>query len=118
MYSQKNSEPSPKKTRPVRELPEVETQRWLRNLAVVAVIIAAGLLAYSNSFQGPYILDDVQSIPQNPHIRSLWPIWEAASGPYQQSTVSGRPVLSLSLALNYQISGLDVWSYHTLNMKH
>lgn len=74
------------------------------------------MLAYSNSFQGPYILDDTQSIPQNPHIRSLWPIWKAASGPYQQSTVSGRPLLSLSLALNYQISGLDVWSYHALNL--
>ncbi|HEY5079078.1 MAG TPA: tetratricopeptide repeat protein, partial [Opitutaceae bacterium] len=32
------------------------------------------------------------------------------------STVAGRPVLNLSLALNYAISGTGVWSYHAFNL--
>jgi protein O-mannosyl-transferase len=31
-------------------------------------------------------------------------------------TVEGRPILNLSLALNYAISGTQVWSYHALNL--
>jgi tetratricopeptide (TPR) repeat protein len=31
-------------------------------------------------------------------------------------TVEGRPLLNLSLALNYAVSGLRVWSYHGLNL--
>ncbi len=31
-------------------------------------------------------------------------------------TVSGRPVLNLSLALNYAVSGYRPWSYHALNL--
>src|SRR6185369_8786768 len=32
------------------------------------------------------------------------------------TTVSGRPLVNLSLALNYAISGSNVWSYHALNI--
>ena len=77
--------------------------------------MAAGGLAYHNSFSGPFIFDDTTSIPKNPNIRSLWPLWRTMTGPSQQ-TVDGRPVLCLSLAINYQISGLEVWSYHAANL--
>jgi tetratricopeptide (TPR) repeat protein len=70
---------------------------------------------YHNTFQNPFIFDGLESITDNPHIRHLWPIWKAMYTPSDR-TVSGRPVLSLSLAVNYQISGEDVWSYHALNL--
>jgi len=87
---------------------------WSSFLAA-AVIVSGGVLAYSNSFQGTYIYDDVPAIPQNPQIRSLWPITEAMSAP-PETTVKGRPIVSLSLAINYAISGLDVRSYHAFNL--
>ena len=71
------------------------------------LIIAAGIWAYHNSFQGPFILDDVSSILENPHIRHLWPIGEALS-PSANSMVGGHPVVNLSLAVNY---ALGVWPY-------
>ena len=40
---------------------------------------------------------------------------EALKAP-RQTTVDGRPVLSLSLAVNYAISGLDVRVYHVTNV--
>ncbi len=79
------------------------------------LLVAAALLAYSNSFHGPFVFDDATSIPENPHIRRLWPIWEAMKTPPGQ-TVDGRPILSLSLAVNYRLSDLEVSSYHAANL--
>ena len=85
----------------------------LRQLIPV-LIIAAGLWAYHNSFQGPFIFDDESAIPDNPHIRHLWPISQAMCAPY--CAVIGRPVVCLTLALDYALGGLHVWGYHASNL--
>jgi tetratricopeptide (TPR) repeat protein len=83
-------------------------------------LVLAALLAYGNSFHGPFVFDDVDSIPGNPTLRSLWPPWTALNPPHTGDsrglTVSGRPILNFSLALNYAISGLRPWSYHVFNL--
>src|ERR1043166_3258209 len=79
------------------------------------VIVGLGALAYANSLGGPFIYDDLDSVPNNLQIRHLWPLRKAISAP-PMTTVSGRPVVCLSLALNYAISGLNVWSYHAFNI--
>jgi tetratricopeptide (TPR) repeat protein len=84
---------------------------------IPVLIIAAGLLAYHNSFHGPFIFDDATSIVDNPHIRHLWPMWQPLTSPHQGGiTVEGRPILSLSLAINYAINGLRVEGYHAVNL--
>jgi protein O-mannosyl-transferase len=77
-------------------------------------LVTAGLWAYANSFRGPFVLDDVPGIVRNPSIQSLWPSQWFAAPP--GSTPSGRPVLNLTLALNYALGGLDVAGYHALNL--
>ena len=64
------------------------------------------LAVYANTFRVPFLYDDHNAIVENPHLRRLWPLWEPLQAP-DLSTVAGRPVVSLSLALNYAISGLD-----------
>jgi tetratricopeptide (TPR) repeat protein len=81
-------------------------------LAGAALVIAA-LIAYSNSFAGPFIFDDLASIPENPTIRHLA---TAFSPPGGGQTVTSRPVLNLTFALNYALSGTRVWSYHAVNL--
>jgi len=81
-----------------------------------AIIGLAALAAYSGSFGGPFLFDDIGSIPENPTIRHLWPLWSALSPPAGGLTVSGRPVLNLSFALNYAFGGLNVWGYHAGNL--
>jgi len=81
-----------------------------------AVIALAALAAYSGSFGGPFLFDDIGSIPENPTIRHLWPIWAALAPPVGGLTVSGRPVLNLSLAVNYALGGTNVWGYHAANL--
>jgi tetratricopeptide (TPR) repeat protein len=85
-------------------------------IAAVA-IIAAGLWAYGNSFAGPFVLDDLSSIRDNPTIRHLWPMTGPLAPPHGEGwTVEGRPLLNLSFAVNYALSGLNVGSYHGLNL--
>ena len=89
--------------------------RWLPFLALLVL----GALAYANSFRAPFLLDDIDSIVRNPHIRHLWPISEAVSWPLWSqafTTIIGRPLLSYSIAINYWISGYEVWSYHLFNV--
>jgi protein O-mannosyl-transferase len=61
--------------------------------------MVAGLLAYANSFQGAFVLDDSSAIISNPSIRTLWPPWKAMWSP-RNTTVAGRPVVSLTMAVN------------------
>ncbi len=91
--------------------------------ARAAVLVCAGLLvlaalaAYHNTFAVPFFFDDIPSITDNPSILHLWPIREVLSptGGYG-ITVSGRPVLNLSLALSYAVSGFEPWGYHAFNL--
>lgn len=88
---------------------------WYRSPVFAALVLAvAGALAYLNSFAGPFVFDDEPSILRNPTIRSFataW--WPPAEGGL---TVSGRPVLNLTLALNHALGGETVGGYHALNL--
>lgn len=88
---------------------------WLTRWAAVILALAA-LAAYSSSFSGPFVYDDVQSIPDNPTLRQLWPPWAALSPPAGGATVGGRPVLNFSFALNYAVGGAGVTGYHLGNL--
>jgi protein O-mannosyl-transferase len=83
---------------------------------VVGLLAIAALAAYHNTFLAPFVLDDADSITENATIHHLWPLWGALSPPPGGATVSGRPILNLSLAVNYAISGERVWSYHALSL--
>jgi tetratricopeptide (TPR) repeat protein len=76
------------------------------------VIVLATVAVYRATFSVPLLFDDVTSISSNPTIRRL----ATAFWPPPGTTVSGRPVLNLSFALNYAISGNGVWSYHAVNL--
>ena len=82
----------------------VKSQRF-----VVLAVVFAGLLAYHNSFFGPFVFDDVFHITENSHIRRLWPPWDVLSH-------SSRPVVHLSLAVNYALGGINPWGYHLFNV--
>jgi tetratricopeptide (TPR) repeat protein len=87
------------------------TPAWL-GAAVPFVIVAAVAASYCNTIESPFVLDDLPSIAGNPSIRR----WGTALAAPVQSSTQGRPLLNLSFALNYMISGNSVWSYHVLNL--
>ena len=87
------------------------------------VWIGAGLIAgfaaaaYSDSFLGAFQFDDLPAIrDNNPTLLRLWPLPGPLWPPPGSLTVSGRPILNVSLALNHALSGFSPWSYHALNL--
>jgi Flp pilus assembly protein TadD len=86
-----------------------------RTWGLAALLITAGVVVYGNSLWGAFIFDDQNSILGNPQIRRLWPLWHAFSAP-ANTPVAGRPVVALSLAINYALGGLDVRGYHAWNV--
>jgi hypothetical protein len=74
-------------------------------------IILIGSLAYIPSFQGIFFLDDFRSI--NPE--ALGTAKDALTKGYFPLT-HGRPLLMLSFWANYKISGMNIWSYHVVNL--
>src|SRR5260221_14628698 len=71
--------------------------RWPVFLAA-AVIVVAVVAAYANSFSGAMVLDDHTWILQNHRIQNPSSIVDLL---LPGGVVGGRPLVSLSLALNY-----------------
>src|SRR4051812_7868312 len=80
-------------------------------------IAGAALLAYWNSFAGVFVYDDFPAIVDNPALHKFWPP-SAHLVPLGDSGLptAGRPLVNLSLALNYAWSGTSPWSYHVVNL--
>ncbi len=83
---------------------------WAAGLLLALV----ALLTYAASLRGAWVYDDWSGIVQNPTIRHLGTAWHP---PMDTGVpVAGRPLLNVSFALDYAISGLAPWSYHATNL--
>ena len=87
-------------------------------LVPAAVIVLAALVAWHNSLSAPFIFDDEAVIQENPTIRHLSDLGTVLSPPAVGggSGVTGRPIVNLSLAINYALGGLEVRGYHWFNL--
>lgn len=95
--------------------PPVRSKRSFAIPAAAALVLAAALAAYSNSFAGILVFDDEPAIAQNTHLRSLWPLAAAMAAP-ADTTLSGRPAAALSFAIDYAISEDALRGYHRTNL--
>ena len=86
--------------------------RW----GCIAVIVTLVFLAWSNSFFAPFVLDDHSSIVGNASIRNLWSLQWLSPPSNAGETVSGRPVLNFTFAVNYAMHGLEIRGYHVFNV--
>ncbi|MBC7369043.1 MAG: tetratricopeptide repeat protein [Undibacterium sp.] len=90
--------------------PEPPRNRYL----CVGLIVFAALVAYHNSFDAPFVFDDLPAIVENLSIQSFR---TALHPPTDKGTSAiGRPIYNLSLALNHSHGGLDVRGYHAANL--
>src|SRR4051794_15180924 len=90
------------------------SSRWI--FAAAGLLVLATFATYSNSLSLPFFFDDLPSIVDNPSIRKLGALGEVLSPPRGGSGVTGRPMVNLSLAINYAIGGTNVTSYHFTNI--
>src|SRR5438552_16938489 len=80
-----------------------------------ALLTAAALMAWANSFRGPFIFDDLPAIVENTTIRTL-ALPGPLAPPHTGQPANGRPFVNFSFALNWAIAGADVRGYHVLNL--
>jgi tetratricopeptide (TPR) repeat protein len=86
---------------------------WLALAGRVArplLLMMAGMAVYANSLSGVFLFDDTLHIVDNPAIRQLWPLDRLAL------SSRSRPLLPITLAVNYSLGGLDVTGYHLFNI--
>lgn len=96
--------------------PRAALPPWL-----AASMLAVGIaLAYSNSLHNAFVLDDLSGIVHNPYVRSLRFVPRYFVDPLtltvNRNNAEYRPLLSLSFALNHQLSGYATWSWHVVNL--
>ena len=85
-------------------------------LAAIATVLLAAFAAYHNTFALPFVFDDNIVVVDNTTIRDLRAVATVLGTPHDGSGAAGRPMVNLSLALNYAWGGLDVRGYHIFNL--
>jgi hypothetical protein len=76
------------------------------------VIVLAGIAVYWVALPAPFLFDDQNSILNNTSIRRM----ATALAPPRDTPVAGRPLVNLTLAMNYAADGLDVTGYRAVNL--
>jgi tetratricopeptide (TPR) repeat protein len=85
------------------------------------LIAVLSLIAYSNTFESPFLFDGEYYIVENPVIKDLHNFIQPSSSKdftreFNYKTFSRRYLSYLSFALNYRLHGLDVTGYHIVNL--
>lgn len=98
--------------------PPADTRSTVRLLGLLAGLAALTAAAYLNSLDGAFVFDDA-AITDNPHLRQL--SWQTllsgeAMQALPQSTLSGRPLVTLSFTINHAISGGSAAGYRAGNV--
>lgn len=77
------------------------------------VLIAAAVVGvYANSLPNPFLLDDLDTVAHNAHIRQARTMFETEKG----SALTGRPVVAVTFAANYAMSGTDPTGWRAVNL--
>jgi cytochrome c-type biogenesis protein CcmH/NrfG len=86
--------------------PEPRFLRWVS----CAVIVLAGIVAFSNSLNNDFVFDsEVRIVTRKDNIDQLWP-------PSVFLPLRGRTVTDITLAMNYAIGGHETRGYHVVNL--
>jgi protein O-mannosyl-transferase len=90
------------------------------NRTIPFLLAAVITLAYANALHVPFQFDDWHVLEGNPSIRSLDNLPRFFTDPTATSVLPEnrdlRPLLMVTFALNYAVSGNRTWSYHLVNL--
>gem|GEM_PF-4717574 len=80
------------------------------------LIGCAAVAAYHDGLFGPFVFDDVPAILENFTIKNLGNIGRVLAPPLTAAGAVGRPIVNLSLAINYALGGTHPVGYHIVNL--
>ncbi len=88
---------------------------WAAGVVTAAAVLLG--LAYANALDAAFVFDDEASIVENSTIRRLWPLADVLAAKVEGGrTHDGRPLLNLSLALDYAAHGLWRPGFRIVNL--
>jgi protein O-mannosyl-transferase len=90
----------------------VTRRQWF----IVAMIVAATFVAYRDALSAPFFFNDSSVVLENRSIRDLRALGAVLSPAAGESGIMVRPVVNLSLALNYVFGGTSPAGYHAVNI--
>src|SRR5438045_2980435 len=98
----------------------MQRSHW-QNIIFSLVLAAAIAAIYAPALRAPFIFDDRVSVEENSSIERLFPLVAdlprgGPLNPPRDLPTSGRPLVNLSLAVNYCIGGRDPAGYHAFNI--
>lgn len=89
----------------------------IKSILPPLIVAVAILAAWSNSYQSPLVFDDLGSIRDNDSIRAPVSLNNLLHPPSEGGqTVSGRPLLNISFAINHWVSGENYAVYRVTNV--
>jgi len=88
----------------------------LKNLIFILLICFSGLAVYANTFDSPFLFDDIPNIKRNPHVQIETLDAQNLAAVIHKSPNPRRPVANISFALNYLWGGYQVFGYHLVNL--
>lgn len=86
--------------------------RWGLWLLLLAVTLAG----HWTSLRLPFVFDDGLAVLENPSLLALGDLPQVLSPPANGSGASGRPLVNLSLAINFALGGYSPVGYHLFNV--
>jgi protein O-mannosyl-transferase len=82
------------------------TNKWI-SLTLIGISV---FIIYSNTFNSPFVFDDITSIVEKKSIRDLSNYF------YLEKLLKPRAVVDLTFSINYHYGKLDVFGYHIVNI--
>jgi tetratricopeptide (TPR) repeat protein len=73
----------------------------------ILAILFSTFLIYSNTFNAPFLFDDLPNITENPAIKDLYNFWPPSGT---------RWFGSLTFAINYRLGGMAPFGFHIVNL--
>lgn len=88
-----------------------------RHVFAVLLLMAAGVLVYSNTFQSPFVFDDINFITRNdPHVHMTAFSWAAIKEAALEGQPRHRYLPNISFAVNYYFGRENPFGYHLVNL--
>lgn len=98
------------------KIEEVKRLQLLWQIIALTTLSALIFIAYSNTFDVPFYLDDMPRIVENYHIQIKEFNFRSLSGVLFGEGLHGRPVAQASILLNYKLGGLEPAGWHIFNL--
>lgn len=103
----------------MRPKAEEDMKKRLFDFLIILLLAVLAFIAYSNTFDASFQMDDDVNIVSNENVHMEELSWEGllrAAFPGPDDMVPQRPVALATFALNYYFGGLDVFGYHLVNI--